>query len=798
MTYTPQIGIVVPTFNEAGNIRPLVKRIENALTKSFLSYQILFVDDNSTDETENEVNSLIKEGFPVAFFKKPLTIKQGKAYSLELGISQLKNIYITVIDADLQYPPEAIPEMIRLLDEGAGVVVAERKKSHSSFVRRNGSYIFRIIFGTVLHGFSIDIQSGLKSFKREVSDKIQLKAQSAWMFDLEFLLASREAGYQIRTTKIDFAPRKNGVSKIHVLSSALEMAREAIRLKFRGRTKGTVLPTTTAKKIETSTPPIKSRNITEVVQFSQLSKQKNSIKKEEETYIHYSSLELVDMALWRLTHKQQSHLAIFAMILFLLFVLSPVIMAIIVVGCMTFLYALDLLLYCVLMYRSLRHRPEIDVSEKQITAYPGKKWPKYTIFCPLYKEWQVIPQFIRAMEQLDYPKDKLEILLLLEQNDEESIDHVKKMKLPKTFKVHIVPHGKPKTKPKALNYALQHAKGEFAVIYDAEDIPDPHQLKKAVIAFTQSDNSVSCVQAKLNFYNPNQNILTRLFTLEYSLWFDLILPGLQSIDAPIPLGGTSNHFRVSDLRLVGGWDAFNVTEDCDLGMRLAKCKKRTVIVDSTTMEEANSDVVNWFGQRSRWIKGYIQTYLVHTRSISRFSLSKNKHDRLLFHLIVGGKVLSLIVNPFMWLTTVSYFVFRSVLGSAIETFYPAPILYMGVLSLLFGNFIYLYAYMVGAIRRNQYGLVKYSFLVPFYWLSMSVASWRAIYEILSRPHYWRKTVHGLHIQKITKEAKVHSLDSRVDHILGDFQKKPKEKNTDDLPFFVGILEEPVKVFDVKV
>src|SRR5258706_1512248 len=204
-------------------------------------------------------------------------------------------------------------------------------------------------------------------------------------------------------------------------------------------------------------------------------------------------------------------------------------------------------------------------------------------------------------------------MLLLEKDDKETIKQINSTYLPSYFDIVIVPKSQPKTKPKALNYGLRVAKGEFVVIYDAEDIPDPMQLKKAVVAFNKAKKDVICIQAKLGFYNSNQNILTKLFTIEYCLWFDLVLTGLQSIHAPIALGGTSNHFRRKDIIMLKKWDPFNVTEDADLGMRIVKNGFSTAIINSYTMEEANSQLINWFRQRSRWIKGYLQTYFVHMR-----------------------------------------------------------------------------------------------------------------------------------------------------------------------------------------
>ncbi|MGH7203926.1 MAG: glycosyltransferase family 2 protein, partial [Candidatus Levyibacteriota bacterium] len=330
--------------------------------------------------------------------------------------------------------------------------------------------------------------------------------------------------------------------------------------------------------------------------------------------------------------------------------------------------------------------------------------------------------------------------------DKETIDQVATFNLPSYFEVVIVPHSFPKTKPKACNYGLTKATWEYAVIYDAEDAPDPLQLKKSVIAFAKARRNTICVQAKLNFYNPQQNFLTRVFTAEYSLWFDLVLTGLQSIGAPIPLGGTSNHFKTKDLHKLKGWDSFNVTEDADLGIRLVKAGYTTAIVDSQTLEEANSSLMNWFAQRSRWIKGYMQTYLVHTRNLKTF-LPRNKRAHLVtFQLVIGGKVLSLFINPLMWLITLTYFILRPFVGDFIESFFPTPVLYMGVFSLVVGNFLYLYYYMIGCAKHGHYDLIQYVFLVPLYWLTMSIASWIALYQLIVKPHHWSKTKHGLHLK----------------------------------------------------
>src|SRR5258706_3708131 len=462
-------------------------------------------------------------------------------------------------------------------------------------------------------------------------------------------------------------------------------------------------------------------------------------------FIHYSGLPESNSAFRRLSGIQIVVLLSFAILLVEALIFDWHSTLVIFFALFTFLYFIDLLFNLFLIYRSFKNSNEIQITDTELESVPYNHWPKYTVLCPLYKEAHVLPQFVDSMSALDYPKDQLQIMLILEEDDLESIEKIREYNLPSYFDIVIVPDSLPKTKPKACNYGLLHAKGEYTVIFDAEDIPDPLQLKKAVLAFEKAGDKTKCIQAKLNFYNPYQNLLTRVFTAEYSVWFDLVLTGLQSINAPIPLGGTSNHFRTNDLHKLKGWDAFNVTEDCDLGMRLVKQGYRTAVIDSTTLEEANSSVKNWFWQRTRWIKGYMQTYLLHMRDPHEFIQNWKDPHVLTFQLVVGGKVMSMFINPLMWVITICYFLYRTHVAGFIESFFPTPVLYVGVFSLLVGNFLYMYYYMIGCVKHGHHKLVKYIVFVPFYWLAMSAAAWVALYKLIVAPHQWSKTKHGLHL-----------------------------------------------------
>lgn len=417
------------------------------------------------------------------------------------------------------------------------------------------------------------------------------------------------------------------------------------------------------------------------------------------------------------------------------------------------LYIGDLLLSCFLASHILSDASEDRIDDGVVRAIGEAVWPHYTVLCPLYREAVIVPQFVQAMQVLDYPTDKLQVLFLTEEDDAETRDAILAMELPAHFYIITVPDGQPRTKPRACNFGLLQATGDYVVIFDAEDVPDPLQLKKAVLAFAHHSPETACIQAKLNFYNPTQNVLTRWFTAEYSVWFDFMLPALQRLRVPLPLGGTSNHFRTTALRRVGGWDPFNVTEDCDLGLRLAHYHLQTAILDSTTYEEANPRLKNWLRQRSRWIKGYMQTYLVHMRSPLRYMRAGAFSNFLGLQFVVGARILLLFINPLMWLLIAIYVVFEATVLPFYHLLYPRPVLYFAAASLIFGNFFYVYTYLIGCIKRKHYSLMKWALLTPFYWGLMSVAASIALVQLVFKPHYWEKTQHGLHLQALTRKSK---------------------------------------------
>lgn len=752
MPVSPNLSVVIPTLNEAGNIEPLIRRLDKAL-RAKTTFELIFIDDHSTDGSYDKLIAL-QAKYPRDMSVYTKEGKPGKSTSLLEGISHAKYPIVAMIDGDLQYPPEAIPHMLKNIASGDDVVIAHRRNPKSNALRRKLSGTGRKIYGSWLHGLDYDVQSGLKVFRKEIVERTKI-TPTPWTFDLEFLTLARDAGYSISEIYIPFAERTSGKSKIHTLRSGTEILGQAVKLKAKGHQVIPVIP--------------RPRQNSAQAGFHYRGKH----------YVTHTNLHHSESALRQLSRRQSLWLSISLAILAALLIFRGHSTLTAIIAIVTTVYFADLIYNLFLISRSFSRQIDISVSTEELTDNSQRQWPMYTIFCPLYKEWAVLPQFVTAMNRLDYPKNKLQIMLLLEEDDTETIAHARQMGLPQYFQIVVVPDSSPKTKPKACNYGLTRAIGEYAVIYDAEDVPEPDQLKKALLAFEKSPDNVACIQAKLNFYNPRQNVLTRAFTAEYSLWFDLVLTGLQSANAPIPLGGTSNHFITKVLKQLHGWDAFNVTEDCDLGIRLAKRGFRTAIVDSVTLEEANSAGKNWFHQRTRWIKGYIQTYWVHMRDLKSFKFSVKEPQALTFQLIVGGKIASMFINPLMWVVTISYFVFRSTIGPTIESFYPAPILYMGVTCIIFGNFLYMYYYMLGCAKREQYDLIKYAYLVPFYWLAMSTAAWVALFKLFYQPHHWFKTQHGLHLSNDKAMGQIQAVlgqDLVDEHLIA--VKSPAQTNVE--------------------
>ncbi|MCB0914353.1 MAG: glycosyltransferase [Actinobacteria bacterium] len=371
---------------------------------------------------------------------------------------------------------------------------------------------------------------------------------------------------------------------------------------------------------------------------------------------------------------------------------------------------------------------------------PAREWPTYTILVPAFREHNIIASVLDNLGRLDYPKNKLQVLVLLEETDEDTITAAKQAAPPDFVRIVVVPEGAPQTKPRACNYGLSLASGDYLVIYDAEDMPEAEQLRKVLAQFEKTPDDVICIQAPLNYFNAEENILTRMFALEYSAWFDAMLPGLDLAKFPIPLGGTSNHFRTDSLRRIGAWDPYNVTEDADLGLRAEAVGYRVAVIHhTTTWEEACSDLAAWIRQRTRWIKGYMVTALVHLRRPAAYVRNFGWRGVAGMIGLIAGTPLMFLAYPVVWGMTLLGALNLVQYGN----FFPGWLITASAINAVVGNALAIMVTAVAGGRRHGWRIVGYSLLNPFYWFLHSVAAWRAFYQLLRSPFHWEKTPHGL-------------------------------------------------------
>jgi glycosyltransferase XagB len=365
--------------------------------------------------------------------------------------------------------------------------------------------------------------------------------------------------------------------------------------------------------------------------------------------------------------------------------------------------------------------------------------PVVSIIVALYREASIAPRLVRRLALLDYPAELLDVILAVEAEDHVTLDALATAELPPWMRVVIVPEGQVKTKPRALNHALDHARGAIIGVYDAEDAPEPDQILKVIERFQRSGPDVACLQGVLDYYNPCTNWLSRCFTIEYAGWFRLVLPGLARLGLVVPLGGTTLFFRRDVLDQLGAWDAHNVTEDADLGLRLARHGYRTELVDTVTFEEANCRTFPWIKQRSRWIKGYIMTWAVHMRQPRLLWRQLGPKGFWGFQVLFLGTIAQFLLAPLLWSFMVLTFGFGHPMFDAL----PMPFIWA-----IFGIFFLseVANILIGALGlgRTAHGLSRIWVLtLKVYFPLASLAAYKGLVELATRPFYWDKTTHGL-------------------------------------------------------
>ena len=364
--------------------------------------------------------------------------------------------------------------------------------------------------------------------------------------------------------------------------------------------------------------------------------------------------------------------------------------------------------------------------------------PVVSIMVALYRESDIAARLVRRLSRLDYPHDLLDIILIVEEDDRLTRDTLRRADLPAWIRVTVAPRGRVRTKPRALNFGLAQCRGSIVGVYDAEDAPEPDQIRKVVDRFHHRGPEVACLQGQLDFYNPRRNWLARCFTVEYAGWFRVMLPGLQRLGLPLPLGGTTLFFRRDVLERLGGWDAHNVTEDADLGMRLARHGFRTEVIETTTYEEANCAALPWVKQRSRWVKGYLMTYMAHMRTPRLLWRQLGPRGFLGFQVLFLGSLSQALLAPLMW----SMFALQLGLGHPVASVLNHGVIVAIAVLFAVAEALNVVLGIVGLRRSGQDLSAAWVPTLILYFPLQAFAAYKALWEVLRCPFYWDKTSHG--------------------------------------------------------
>ena len=385
-------------------------------------------------------------------------------------------------------------------------------------------------------------------------------------------------------------------------------------------------------------------------------------------------------------------------------------------------------------------RPEPDRDTAPNARVPVAQRPKVSVLVPLFKESEIAGSLIRRLSRLTYPKVLLDVVIVLEERDDVTRRALEQADLPPWMRVIEVPAvGTLTTKPRAMNYALDFCKGDIIGVWDAEDAPAGNQIERVVSRFADAPDDVVCLQGVLDYYNPQTNWIARCFSIEYASWFRVVLPGIARLGLVVPLGGTTLFFRRDKLEQLGGWDAHNVTEDADLGMRLCRAGWRTEMIDTATYEEANYRPWRWVRQRSRWHKGFMATYFVHMRRPLGLLRDLGAWRFLSFQAFFLGTLGQFLLAPFVW----SFWLFLVTGRHPVTELAGASVVYGATAFLILAELLNFAIALVAADRSGRRYLMPWALTMMLYFPLATIAAYKALWELITSPFYWDKTQHGL-------------------------------------------------------
>lgn len=709
------VSVIVPLDGDRPVPPAFFARLGATMVASGRPFEIIVIDDHSKVSPEQQILALPQE-YQVRYFQKRGA--RGRSVSLKEGVDQALGSTIVLIDPDLRYSPEAVPDMVAAL-ETCDVAVADRHHVGSSFFYALSSRLYRLVFGRIILSVNADVRSGLKAFKRSQLESLRFdpEAQLAWGFDAFLLYHARRVGWKVGEVRVAYG----GGKKTRAFNGFYERTRVAfgiIGLRIMHGVRMVVPFLFPPSPIDYFSAGF--TNINDYLFLTPTQSAKGHITKETVSLIMFLLLMLVLVGMYLHYSVGLPLLRFFAAFISCLY--------------------LTILTFKVLMLgRSVRANARV-ITQADLDALSYDELPVVSVFIPLYHENEIIPQIFRYITDFDYPQDKLDIIFILESTDTETAKAFIDMHPPAHFKALLSPDVEPKTKPKAMNVAFKEARGDVLVIFDAEVLPERDQIKRAVATFKRFPEA-KYLHTRMDVYNAEENWITKLYTAEFCYFYHYLMPGLIESKYPVPISGHSTYFRKEVIEKVGAWDAYNVAEDCDIGIRIyRKGFGSGAMLDSHTWEQSTTTIPTWVRQRTRWIQGFIQTSMVQLRYplLLKRELGSWKNFLVFLFLVPGNVVLNML-NMFQW---VMFIIWNTTHAPFLQVAYSGIVLYLATTCFLVGNFLFTFFSMYGLYERKHFRIVPWATLSFAYWIMLGIATFRAALHLFLHPHKWDHTKHS--------------------------------------------------------
>lgn len=715
------VSVIVPSSNDRRWLPDCLDRVESALRATEFSYEILVVDDRSRDGTAEYVRS--QEGKrPVRFIEKKGP--KGRAISIKEGLDQSTGGLVVLLDPDLRCSSDSFVELLRRL-ASSDVVVASRQQ-YPFMAYRLFSRMYRWLVGGVLLSVDADVRSGLKLFRRSLMHSLRFAPEfdQRFGFDAFLLFHAKRSKWKVETVTVAYTRPMFHHGVWGAVSSRVSLAVGALRIRFVGIVRWFfpfLYPPQPQEYFEAG-----FTNINDYLFLAPEQSAKGHLTREVYFLIFYFFAFIIAYfgVIMLLTGKT------FAWSMF--FHIAVIQLALIIFK-----------LYVVWITFRLPPQPPRMLIDEELADLPT-----ISIILPVYKEKEIVKQLCDRMKLMRYPADKLDFIFIFESGDEETQQAFLDYGPPPHFRGLVSPDVQPKTKPKALNVALRETKGEFLVIFDAETLPEPDQFLKAMSAF-RNDPTLDYIHGRIDVYNPDVNWITKSYAAEFSFFYNFFLPGLATVHSPTPISGHSVYFRREQIIKVGGWDAYNLAEDCDIGIRMFRNGyKNATVMDSYSWEQSTTTMRDWLKQRTRWMQGFVQTSMVNLRFPALLWKDLGGlRNFLMFMFHVPGGVFLNGLNLVQWCILAFWYFTRD---PNVQSVFSGTLLYISFSSFIVANFLFTYFNLLGLFYRRYYALVPTALASMFYWLMLSFATARAILRFFRQESTWDKTYHPVVSMKPSK------------------------------------------------